>query len=110
MPTKITASIGGLGTTRGDLSHDAPCELRQSGGTRAMAHCSSHRNVRELHPFARASQQQTASAHISAADKLRGKHQPLSKNSEQMLNVFRCRDTTQHNDCAIAHVIAKQSR
>ena len=72
-----------------------------------MAHCSSHRHVRELHPFARASQQQTTSAHITAADKLRRKRQPLSKNSEQRFNIFWCRDTTQQNDFAIAHVIAK---
>ena len=75
-----------------------------------MAHRSSHRHVRELHPFARASQQQTTSAHISAADKLRGKRQTLSKNSEQGLNIFWGRDTTQQNDFAIAHVIAKYSR
>jgi hypothetical protein len=55
-------------------------------------------------------QQQTAAAHVSASDEVDRKHEPLTENLEQHVDVFRRRDAAKQHHLAVAGVSRQRAR
>ena len=66
-----------------------------------------HRYVGQLCPCIHASEHEPTAAHISAANKFNRKKQPLPKDLEKWINVFRCRNAAKEDDLAISSQLGK---
>jgi len=66
--------------------------------------------VRELNLLSHAPQHQPTATHIAAPHELRGKHQFVSENAKEWLDIFRRGNAAQQDDLAVcAHLIAEQA-
>lgn len=72
-----------------------------------MTHGCCHRYVGQLCPGIYASEEEPTAAHISAANKFNRKKQPLPKDLEKWINVFRCRNAAKEDDLAISSQLGK---
>jgi hypothetical protein len=59
-----------------------------------MARQIAQRRIGQWHAGAGASEHQSPSAHIAAADEFLWKEQPVPEDTEYRLQVFHCRDTS----------------
>src|SRR5207247_9386298 len=73
-----------------------------------VTHGCCHRYVGQLCPGIHASEEEPTAAHISAANKFNRKKQPLPKDLEKWINVFRWRNAAKEDDLAISSEPGKQ--
>src|SRR5882672_4394347 len=99
--TAITrnTTIRSGGRTRISLSFDG----EQARGTFAVADCAFDGDVLQLLAGSHSAKHQAPAAHITAADKLRGKFQALAENGQEKVDVFAGGDTSQQNDFGVAY-------
>ncbi len=76
-----------------------------------MPHRPRHRHIRQLPHLRCTSQHQPTATHIPAPHKLPRKHQPLPKNLQQRLDIFRRGHAPQQHNLALTpHALRKQPR